>query len=107
MAYTALTYGSLLAWISVMRSVESQFALGPPYNLSAAGVGLLNLAPFIGMLIATLIFLASGILLILMFSALSDLSHTSETKGAYPLFTAIHWIAVATSTRVGRLDTNT
>lgn len=46
--YTALTYGSLLAWFAVTTSVQATYLFGPPYNFSAAGVGLMNIAPFIG-----------------------------------------------------------
>lgn len=46
--YTALTYGSLLAWFAVTTSVQATYLFNPPYNFSAAGVGLMNLAPFIG-----------------------------------------------------------
>lgn len=49
-AYTALTYGSLLAWFSVLVSTYSVYFTLPPYNFSSAGIGLLNLAPFIGTL---------------------------------------------------------
>jgi hypothetical protein len=43
-----LVYGSLLAWFSVVVSAYSIYFYYPPYNFSAAGVGLMNLAPFIG-----------------------------------------------------------
>lgn len=46
--YTALIYGSLLAWFSVALTVLSIYFTLPPYNFSSAGIGLLNLAPFIG-----------------------------------------------------------
>ncbi|KAM3484965.1 hypothetical protein MY8738_001648 [Beauveria namnaoensis] len=47
-AFIALTYGSLLAWFAVTTSVQATYLFGPPYNFTAAGVGLMNLAPFIG-----------------------------------------------------------
>lgn len=47
-AYTAMTYGSLLAWFAVTTSVQATYLFSPPYNFTAAGVGLMNLAPFIG-----------------------------------------------------------
>lgn len=47
-AYTALIYGSLLAWFSVVVSSYSVYFTLPPYNFSSAGIGLLNLGPFIG-----------------------------------------------------------
>ena len=54
-AYTAITYGSLLSWFAVMTSVQATYLFYPPYNFSAAGVGLMNLAPFIGTLPGTLV----------------------------------------------------
>ena len=47
-AYTALTYGSTLAWFAIMTSVQATYMLEPPYNFSAIGIGLMNLPPFIG-----------------------------------------------------------
>ena len=52
-AYCALIYGSLLAWFSVVISTYSVYFTYPPYNFSSAGIGLLNLAPFIGGLFGT------------------------------------------------------
>lgn len=49
--YTALTYGSLIAWISVMNSIQATIMILPPYNLSSVGVGLIQLAPFVGSII--------------------------------------------------------
>ncbi|TQV98808.1 hypothetical protein V2A60_007494 [Cordyceps javanica] len=46
--FIALTYGSLLAWFAVTTSVQATYLFSPPYNFTAAGVGLMNLAPFIG-----------------------------------------------------------
>jgi MFS family permease len=54
-AYTALTYGSLLAWFAILTSVQATYLFYPPYNFSAAGVGLMNLAPFIGAIPGTVI----------------------------------------------------
>lgn len=45
--FIALTYGSLLAWFAVTTSVQATYLFGPPYNFSAAGIGLMNVAPFI------------------------------------------------------------
>ena len=53
--YTALTYGSLLAWFSVSVTTYSVYFTLPPYNFSPAGIGLLNLAPFIGGAVGSLI----------------------------------------------------
>ena len=47
-AYTALIWGSLLAWFSVIVSVYSVYFTFPPYNFSSSAVGLMNLPPFIG-----------------------------------------------------------
>ncbi|KAM0440038.1 hypothetical protein ACHAPT_001141 [Fusarium lateritium] len=47
-AYTAITYGSLLAWFAILISTQSTYLFLPPYNFSAVGVGLMNLAPFVG-----------------------------------------------------------
>lgn len=54
-AYTAITYGSLLAWWSILASAEATYLFNPPYNFTAAGVGLMNIAPFIGILPAILV----------------------------------------------------
>ncbi|KAK2593076.1 hypothetical protein QQS21_009206 [Conoideocrella luteorostrata] len=49
-AFTALTYGSLLAVFAILTSVQAIYLFNAPYNFSAAGVGLMNIAPFIGTL---------------------------------------------------------
>jgi hypothetical protein len=46
--YTALIYGSLLAWFSVVVSTYSVYFTLPPYSFNASGVGLMNLPPFVG-----------------------------------------------------------
>ena len=46
--YTAMTYGSILAWFAIMTSVQATYLLEPPYNFTAIGIGLMNLPPFIG-----------------------------------------------------------
>lgn len=46
-AFTAITYGSLLAWFAILISVQATYLFEPPYNFSPEGVGLMNLAPFI------------------------------------------------------------
>ena len=45
--YTAITYGSLLAWFALLISIQADYLIQPPYNFTAKGVGLMNLAPFI------------------------------------------------------------
>ncbi|CZR67587.1 related to HOL1, putative substrate-H+ antiporter [Phialocephala subalpina] len=51
-AYTALQYGAFLSWISVVATTESDFFSSDPYDFSTSGIGLLNLAPFIGAVVA-------------------------------------------------------
>ncbi|KAK4862599.1 hypothetical protein LT330_002732 [Penicillium expansum] len=46
--YAAITYGSTLCWFAVMTSLQASYMILPPYNFDAVGVGLMNLAPFIG-----------------------------------------------------------
>ncbi len=45
--FTAITYGSLLAWFAILISVQATYLFDPPYNCSAEGVGLMNIAPFV------------------------------------------------------------
>lgn len=52
--YSALMYGSILAWFSVIVNVWSIYFILPPYNFSAAGIGLMNLPPFIGGIVGSL-----------------------------------------------------
>lgn len=52
--YSALMYGSILAWFSVIVNVWSIYFILPPYNFSASGIGLMNLPPFIGGIVGTL-----------------------------------------------------
>ncbi len=54
-AYTALIYGSLLAWFAILTSVQATYLFDPPYNFSAAGVGLMNIAPFVGSIPASFV----------------------------------------------------
>ncbi|KAJ5678735.1 hypothetical protein N7462_006979 [Penicillium macrosclerotiorum] len=46
--YAAITYGSTLAWFAIMTSLQATYMLLPPYNFDAIGIGLMNLAPFVG-----------------------------------------------------------
>ncbi|KPI42084.1 putative MFS-type transporter [Cyphellophora attinorum] len=55
-AYCAITYGTMLAWISMLSSAQSYYTLLPPYNLDPNQVGLLSLGPFIGLFVGTIIF---------------------------------------------------
>ncbi|GME65696.1 MFS transporter [Neofusicoccum parvum] len=53
-AYTALIYGSLLSWFSIVLTTLSTYFAYPPYNFDSAGIGLLNLAPFAGCFIGSI-----------------------------------------------------
>lgn len=46
-AFTALTFGTLLAVFALIASVQATYLFLPPYNFTAVGVGLINLAGFI------------------------------------------------------------
>ncbi|EXJ83940.1 hypothetical protein A1O3_04607 [Capronia epimyces CBS 606.96] len=50
-AYTALQYGSLLSWYSVIAVTQTEYFSVAPYNFSTVGIGLLSLPPFIGCLV--------------------------------------------------------
>lgn len=50
-AYSALQYGSILAWFSILATTEATYFAAPPYNFSTIGIGLLNLPAFIGSLL--------------------------------------------------------
>lgn len=47
-AYTALMYGALLAWFSILFTTQSQYLVLPPWNFSASGIGLFSISGFIG-----------------------------------------------------------
>lgn len=51
--YAAITFGSLISWYSVLLSVMSVRLPQAPYNFSASAVGLMFIAPFVGLLIST------------------------------------------------------
>jgi MFS family permease len=53
-AYTALQYGSILAWLSIMITTVSTYLSQPPYNFQPSGIGLFNLPPFIGAILGSL-----------------------------------------------------
>ncbi|KAJ5758095.1 uncharacterized protein N7511_006789 [Penicillium nucicola] len=46
--YAAITYGSTLSWFAIMTSLQASYMILPPYNFDAVGVGLMNVAPFVG-----------------------------------------------------------
>ena len=50
-AYTALQYGSILAWFSILATTEATYFAAPPYNFGPIGIGLLNLPSFLGTLL--------------------------------------------------------
>lgn len=52
--YAAITFGSLIAWYSVLLSVMAVNLVQPPYNFNSSQVGLFFLAPFVGLVIATI-----------------------------------------------------
>lgn len=54
-AYASCVYAVLLAWSTVMVSALSTYMLDPPYNFSASSIGLMNLAPFIGTTLGSII----------------------------------------------------
>ncbi|KAK5950543.1 hypothetical protein OHC33_008486 [Knufia fluminis] len=47
-AYTAITFGSVLACFAILTTIQAIYLIEPPYNFSPSGVGLFNLPPFIG-----------------------------------------------------------
>lgn len=53
-AYTAVTFGAVLAWFSVLISIFSTQMVNPPYNFGPERIGLLNLWPFVGQVIGAL-----------------------------------------------------
>ncbi|KUM64872.1 hypothetical protein ACN42_g2193 [Penicillium freii] len=50
-SYAAITYGSTLSWFAIMTSLQASYLILPPYNFDAVGVGLMNVAPFVGALL--------------------------------------------------------
>ncbi|KAE8337824.1 hypothetical protein BDV24DRAFT_154093 [Aspergillus arachidicola] len=53
-AYTAITYGTILAWFSANASSGSYFLLDEPYEFSPSAIGLFHFGGFLGTFIATL-----------------------------------------------------
>ncbi|KAJ5617874.1 hypothetical protein N7537_002988 [Penicillium hordei] len=47
-SYVAITYGSTLSWFAILTSLQASYMIIPPYNFNAVGVGLMNVAPFVG-----------------------------------------------------------
>lgn len=54
-AYMSLVYAVLLAWSTVMSAALSTYMIETPYNFDATQIGLMNLAPFIGNTLGSLI----------------------------------------------------
>ena len=52
--YTAIIYGAILAWFAIILSTISIYFTYEPYNFDDTGVGLLNLAPFVGSVLGAL-----------------------------------------------------
>ncbi|EGX93835.1 Major facilitator superfamily transporter [Cordyceps militaris CM01] len=53
-AFVALVFGSLLAWLAIALNVQATYFTMPPYNFSSSGVGLLNIPTLIGCLLGGL-----------------------------------------------------
>lgn len=47
-AFVTLLYGSLLAWLAIVLSLQGIYLILPPYNFSSSGVGLFGVPTFIG-----------------------------------------------------------
>lgn len=54
-AYMSLVYAVLLAWSTVMSAALSTYMILPPYDFNSTQIGLMNLAPFIGNTLGSLI----------------------------------------------------
>jgi hypothetical protein len=74
-AFTALQYGSVLAWFAVLATTQAVIFVEPPYNFSPSGIGLLSLPAFIGSLFGVVY---GGPL-----SDMSILFFTKRNKGIY------------------------
>lgn len=53
--YMSLVYAVLLAWSTVMSAALSTYMIEAPYNFNATQIGLMNLSPFIGTTLGSLI----------------------------------------------------
>ncbi|KAM3514276.1 hypothetical protein MY11210_002066 [Beauveria gryllotalpidicola] len=53
--YAALTYGFLMAWLSLFGQVVQTQMTQPPYNLARRGLALLDLAPLLGHVLGSLV----------------------------------------------------
>lgn len=52
--YVAFTWGSQLAWFSMINTTSAAYFPAAPYNFTTIGVGLLNLPAFIGATVASI-----------------------------------------------------
>lgn len=53
-AYTSLTFGTLLSCLAVMVTIASTQMIYPPYNFEPSEIGLMNISPFVGQLVSGL-----------------------------------------------------
>lgn len=53
--YMSLVYAVLLAWQTVMSAALSTYMIEAPYNFDSTQIGLMNLAPFIGTTLGSLV----------------------------------------------------
>jgi hypothetical protein len=54
-AYGAVLYGTTLAWVACFISIQSIYMPYPPWNFNTTKIGLLFLAPFIGLALGLLV----------------------------------------------------
>ncbi|KAJ6439412.1 NAD dependent epimerase/dehydratase family protein [Purpureocillium lavendulum] len=54
-AYAALTYGIIMAWLEMMEHIMLTRLDRPPYSYSPQAIGVYNLAPFLGHLLGSLV----------------------------------------------------
>ncbi|KAG5355096.1 putative MFS-type transporter [Yarrowia sp. B02] len=50
-AFAAMQYGCMLSFVAMVSTTTSDSFAAPPYNFSAAGIGNINIAPCVGMLL--------------------------------------------------------
>lgn len=53
--FCSICYGIMLAWQTTMTVAISTYMIGPPYNFSAAAIGLMNIPPFIGVTLGAIV----------------------------------------------------
>lgn len=52
--FTAIQFGSLGSWSSVITTSQSEYFAAPPYNFGTIGIGFLNLPPLVGSIFAAI-----------------------------------------------------